>query len=897
MTYTTNKRGNPEIKMNCFIDTVLHNRICWLSFLTLVLFLTGFVGAAEASVFDNTVRWPTDSDGITRIPVCIVAGSSATQYHSADLLNEVPGPGLAAVINQIRYALATSWEEYSSVRFVSWQDCDDLSSFDQNDYVHLYIHPDRGNNAILGKNAKGKTANSDGALGGIGFKPWGNGGQCIDYTFPASFTHRYDCVEQYAIHEFGHVLGFKHEWTHPLRPSGCTNRPSTETIITSNHEKWFSHSKGYTIIHPDDYDLDSIMTYDSGCADVTGERFGSTNLSIYDMQGVRDAYPLCTTTGNVLTAVPQAVPTIYDNAGLRPIWESTIAPIAVDAPFDDAIRCFNTQTSGSYTMYGDVWKTDTSPHHIDNENTAASLTIDLENNTFDAVGGFIVEDDTTVTFSNIIIQPTGTNYGSAIWAKPGSKVTINAAAIINEVQQSGGAIYADDNATVTMNGGVLEGKAVQNGGALEVDPGATVTLNDVEVKDSTAGFDGGAAYVNAGGELIINGGSFTNNSASYGGAIYVATGGETIIDDATFSENTATASGGAIRGLGGTIKVTASTFNNNNAADGGAFHVRDNSILNITNSTLSGNSASDNGGGIRATNGSNTTLNHVTIAKSIGSSGSLSGDAPFTVRNSLLIGLSVNCTATAITLEGSNFSTDSSCTGMTTISNDELNAFPLTNNGGDTETIAVGQGSLVIDAADCANSPSTDQRGEPRNDGQCDAGAFEAGAFADQYEPDNGWPDYTDIASGDTQTHSIFPIGDKDVLQFYVEVTSTLVIETSGIAGGDTVIKVTNENGTEDIDEDDDDGIDTYSRIEMDETNPIGPGYYYLYINEYTNDEAIKTYQVAMTLTAITPDVPLAVTVSGGQAQTVTWLPVVGVMTAALLATMAVIRPQQSKLD
>jgi hypothetical protein len=61
----------------------------------------------------------------------------------------------------------------------------------------------------------------------------------------------------------------------------------------------------------------------------------------------------------------------------------------------------------------------------------------------------------------------------------------------------------------------------------------------------------------------------------------------------------------------------------------------------------------------------------------------------------------------------------------------ELNLGPLQDNGGPTETHALGAGSVAIDqilAEDCVDAEgeplTTDQRGQPR-DSMCDVGAFE----------------------------------------------------------------------------------------------------------------------------------------------------------------------------
>ena len=68
---------------------------------------------------------------------------------------------------------------------------------------------------------------------------------------------------------------------------------------------------------------------------------------------------------------------------------------------------------------------------------------------------------------------------------------------------------------------------------------------------------------------------------------------------------------------------------------------------------------------------------------------------------------------------------------QTSVSADDLKLAPLGDNGGPTETNALGVGSVAIDQLgpdDCVDALGapvlTDQRGEPR-DSMCDVGAFE----------------------------------------------------------------------------------------------------------------------------------------------------------------------------
>ena len=136
----------------------------------------------------------------------------------------------------------------------------------------------------------------------------------------------------------------------------------------------------------------------------------------------------------------------------------------------------------------------------------------------------------------------------------------------------------------------------------------------------------------------------------------------------------------------------------------------------MSNSTFSGNSA--NGGGIIGTCG-NSTFN--------GTSGDAHGT---TLKNTIVANSPTggNCSG-AITDGGGNLSyPDTTCPGI----NGDPELGPLQNNGGPTQTMALGPGSAAIDAANdaiCAAPPvnNLDQRGIARPQGpHCDIGAYEA---------------------------------------------------------------------------------------------------------------------------------------------------------------------------
>ena len=144
----------------------------------------------------------------------------------------------------------------------------------------MLIHPDVPNDSSVGTGARGTTTR---------FKPWGNDfNRCIQYNPGTTHVeYRFDCVEQYAIHEFGHVLGFAHEWNHPDTPASCSDRTP---LPSGSYDDTFPTTRDAVVVSPH-YDFTSIMTYgNDACVDQHGVRFGSTRLSPADIVGVSTVY-------------------------------------------------------------------------------------------------------------------------------------------------------------------------------------------------------------------------------------------------------------------------------------------------------------------------------------------------------------------------------------------------------------------------------------------------------------------------------------------------------------------------------------------------------------------------------------------------------------------------------
>jgi hypothetical protein len=328
-------------------------------------------------------------------------------------------------------------------------------------------------------------------------------------------------------------------------------------------------------------------------------------------------------------------------------------------------------------------------------------------------------------------------------------------AVTNVTVLSGeiGAVGMGDNAyhvvigSATSNTAVLDGFTItagnanennyaspfSQGGGMYSDKGSPTLLN-VIFSGNYAIFGGGMYN---GGEMTHPNGSspilvnviFDGNSAIEGGGMRNDDYSNPSLVNVAFNNNRASRGGGGIenRNFSSPI-VTNVTFNSNTAVGGGGIMNWDNSNPILTNVTFHKNMA-EQGGGIYNENGSKPILKHVTLSGNTAiEGGALYNNyaADPSITNSILYG---NSGGEIYDLSGARAVTYSivqgGYPGIGNLDADPLLA-SLQDNGGFTQTMALGVGSPAIDAGENANCPETDQRGLARPQGSsCDMGAFE----------------------------------------------------------------------------------------------------------------------------------------------------------------------------
>ncbi len=299
----------------------------------------------------------------------------------------------------------------------------------------------------------------------------------------------------------------------------------------------------------------------------------------------------------------------------------------------------------------------------------------------------------------------------------------------SEIEISGGLII--DASALSPGIQISGGDAVR---VFHILSSADVELDSLDIIHGGGVFFGGGIY-NEGTLELYTSTLFDNNATNVGGGIYNS--GTLTVSDSTFSNNNAQ---GPVIGNGAGIyntyvlTVSGSTFTGNTAYYGGGIYDASVSTTTISNSTFYDNSADPNGGGIYNSGGT-LTVHNSTFSDNIitGSGGGIHNSlGTMYLENSILANTSGGNDCYSSNTSGTRIDNlIESGTCGSALSSDPLLG-PLMDNGGSTETMALGTGSPAIDAGDNPTCEATDQRGWSRPiDGDldgtadCDIGAFE----------------------------------------------------------------------------------------------------------------------------------------------------------------------------
>lgn len=187
--------------------------------------------------------------------------------------------------------------------------------------------------------------------------------------------------------------------------------------------------------------------------------------------------------------------------------------------------------------------------------------------------------NTDVALSNLILEDGSvTGNGGAI-AHAANALTLEnvdiSSSSANGAGASGGAVFSAG--TLTVNGGVFTGNtSVRAGGAFEMVATSVSVLNNVTVDGNSTGptpGNGGGLHITGAGNVTVNGGTFSGNSASAeGGGLWNSSTGTLIIFGTSITSNIANGDvdplgvpanlqgGGGVFNDGGTLTVSFASF-------------------------------------------------------------------------------------------------------------------------------------------------------------------------------------------------------------------------------------------------------------------------------------------------------------------------------------------------
>ncbi len=129
----------------------------------------------------------------------------------------------------------------------------------------------------------------------------------------------------------------------------------------------------------------------------------------------------------------------------------------------------------------------------------------------------------------------------------------------------------------------------------------------------------------------------------------------------------------------------------------------------------------------------------------------------------------------------------------------------------------------------------------------------------DPLEPNDTWSRSASI-TGTIGSLSMQPAGDYDWFRFDVDSISHVVLETAGTPGGDTVLTLFSDPLGTSIFENDDNGANAYSRIDLAE---LEAGTFYARVRCFSSSAQISSYQLALSVASNPPRIVTAIPASG----------------------------------
>jgi predicted outer membrane repeat protein len=350
---------------------------------------------------------------------------------------------------------------------------------------------------------------------------------------------------------------------------------------------------------------------------------------------------------------------------------------------------------------------------LENFNSSSPTLTDVtfDGNTAGASGGGLYNwIGNSSSLTNVSFINNSADFGGGMGNYESNPVLTNVTFTGNSAITRGGGIFSESYSKPVLTDVVLSANTADVGGGMFNLDGSSPELTNVTFSGNSANWYGGGMGNENDSSPSLTNVSFTGNTAdsntkeTAAGALHNRSNSSPSLTNVTFKNNFSNyIGGGMVNELSSSPKLVNVTFNGNVADYGGAMVNRDtNSNPTLTHVTMSGNIAYGDGGAI-ANNGNPVIVNSILWGNTGGEIYNLSGTPA--------VSYSI--------VQGGH-------TGDGNLDEDPVLGL-LQDNGGLTETMAPGEGSPAIDAAQEASCPSSDQRGVTRPQGTaCDMGAYES---------------------------------------------------------------------------------------------------------------------------------------------------------------------------
>jgi hypothetical protein len=268
-------------------------------------------------------------------------------------------------------------------------------------------------------------------------------------------------------------------------------------------------------------------------------------------------------------------------------------------------------------------------------------------------GGFVAVRD-----SSFVLNSAAGDGGAIVGTGSGALEVLDSAFSKNSADDWGGAVLNSNQGSATIrnvsfseNSGLHGGGFANEGNGLVTVESSTFTKNAALVTALLDSGEGGGMHSNSGGEVVVSGGSFTDNTARSGGGLSNEGGGSVAITGTRFATNTAQEQGGGILIQSGAVRmlnidVVSNVADGAEEGGGGISYAGDKAVgigetAALEQSRIRDNKAKGPGGGVDSRGDGPLAITTTSITGNIAAVGGAVhhvGDAPLEVTRSTLSG-------------------------------------------------------------------------------------------------------------------------------------------------------------------------------------------------------------------------------------------------------------------